>query len=214
LIIKVREMTMDTSDQKQTERRVFTSFFQAGIMEAFTGIFLLQLGCPALFSRSGFGDWESALLTLPIALILLVVVFVVRRFVVIPRLGHVKFLPERRRRVSRLIIVPILTLIAGAMVGYIFAENAPLRHAFVVQIPFILIPIIVFGAAAYFLDMKRLYVYGAIVGLVFPLGKYLETVIGSRNALPATILFAAFVFLGMATVFLVASLRKYHEPEV
>ena len=110
--------------------------------------------------------------------------------------------------------MPTLTLIAGVIVGYVFAENAPLRHAFVGQIPFILIPIIVFGAAAYFLDMKRLYVYGAIVGLVFPLGKYLETVIVSRDTLPATILFAAFVFLGMATVFLVAFLRRYHEPKV
>jgi hypothetical protein len=205
---------MDTSNQKEIERRVFTSFFQGGLIEAFTGIILLQLGVPALFSRSGFGDWESALFTLPIALILLIAVFLIRRFVVIPRLGHVKFLPERRRRVSKLIIVPILTLIAGAIVGYIFAENDSLRHIFVAQIPFILVPIIVFSAAAYFLNMKRLYVYGAIVGLVFPLGKYLETVIVSRNTLPATILFTAFVFLGMATVFLVAFLRKYHEPEV
>ena len=205
---------MDTSDQKQIERRVFTSFFQGGIIEAFTGIILLQLGLPALFSRSGFGDWESALLTLPIALILLIVVFLVRKFVVTPRIGKVKFLPERRRKISKLIIVPILTLIAGAIVGYIFTENASLRHIFVGQIPFILIPIIVFGAAAYFLNMKRLYVYGAIVGLVFPLGKYLETVIVSRNTLPATILFTAFVFLGMATVFLVDFLRKYHEPGV
>ena len=205
---------MDTSDHKQIERRVFTSFFQAGIMEAFTGIFLLQLGVPALFSRSGFGDLESALLALPIALILLIAVFLVRRFVVAPRLGHVKFLPERRRRASRLIIVPILTLIAGAIVGYIFAENASLRNIFAAQIPFILIPIIVFSAAAYFLDMKRLHVYGAIVGLIFPLGKCLETVIVSRNTLPATILFAAFVFLGIATVFLLAFLRKYREPKV
>jgi hypothetical protein len=205
---------MDTSDQKQIERRVFTSFIQGGIIEAFTGIFLLQLGFPALFSRSGFGDWESALLALPIALILLFVVFLVRRFVIIPRLGRVKFLPERRRKLSKLIIVPVLTLIAGAVVGYIFSENASVRHALVGQIPFSLIPIIVFSAAAYFLDMKRLYAYGVIVGLTFPLGKYLETVIVSRNILPATILFTAFVFLGIATVFLVAFIRKYHEPEI
>jgi hypothetical protein len=205
---------MDTSDQKQIERRVFTSFFQAGIVEAFTGIILVQLGLPALFSRSGFGDLESALLALPIALVLLIGVFLVRKFVIVRRLGHVKFLPERRRRISKLIIVPTLTLIAGAIVGYVFTENAPLRHAFVGQIPFILIPIIVFGAAAYFLDMKRLYVYGAIVGLVFPVGKYLETVIVSPNTLPATILFASFVFLGIAITSLVAFLRKHHEPEV
>ena len=202
---------MDTLNEKKIERRVFTSFFQDGFIEAFTFIFLLQLGLPALFSRSGFGDLESALITLPIALILLIVVFLVRKFVVTPRLGRVKFLPERRRRVSKLIIVPILTLTAGAIVGFIFTENASLRNIFIGQIPFTLSPIIVFGAAAYFLDMKRLYIYGVIVGLVFPLGKYLETVIVSRNTLPATILFAAFVFLGMATVVLVAFLRKYHE---
>ena len=150
---------MDTSDQKQIERRVFTSFFQAGFIEAFTGIFLVQLGLPTLFSRSGFGDWQSALLTLPIALILLIVVFLVRRFVVTPRLGHVKFLPERRRKLSKLIIMPILTLIAGAIVGYIFWENASLRHIFVGQIPFSLIPIIVFGAAAYFLYEAFVYLW-------------------------------------------------------
>jgi len=205
---------MNTTNEKQIERRVFTSFFQAGFIEAFTGIFLLQLGLPALFSRSGFGDLESALLALPIALILLVVVFVVRRFIVIPRLGHVKFLPERRRRLSKLVLVPVLTLIAGAVVGYIFSENTSLRHTFVGQIPFSLMPIIIFSAAAYFLDMKRLYIYGVIVGLIFPSGKYLETIIVSRNTLPAIILFTAFAFLGMAIVFLVASLRKYQEPEV
>ena len=85
---------MDTSDQEKIERRVFTSFFQGGIIEAFTGIILLQLGLPALFSRSGFGDWQSALLTLPIALILLIAVFLVRRFVVTPRVGRVKFYPK------------------------------------------------------------------------------------------------------------------------
>ena len=201
---------MDISNLKITERRVFTSFFQDGFVEAFTGIFLLQLAIPVFFSRSGFGDLQSALIALPIALILLAVVFLVRKFVVTPRLGRVKFTPERRRRLSKLIIVPVLTLIAGVTVGYIFSENDSMRNSFIGQIPFILVPIIVFGAAAYFLDMKRLYIYGAIVGLIMPLAKYLETVIVSRDILPGTLLFTAFVFFGIAIVFFVAFLRKYH----
>ncbi|MFC1934548.1 hypothetical protein ACFLXX_05350 [Chloroflexota bacterium] len=205
---------MNTLSEKKIESRVFTSFFQGGFIEAFMGIFLLQLGLPVLFSRSGFGDMQSALFVLPIALILLAAVFLVRRFVVIPRLGHVKFLSERRRRLSKLIIVPILTLIASAIVGYILYENASIRNIFIVQIPFSLSPIIVFGAAAYFLDMKRLYIYGAIVGLIMPLGKYLETIIVSRYILPGTILFTAFVFFGVATVFFVAFLRKYKVTRV
>jgi hypothetical protein len=201
---------MNTINEKKIESRVFTSFFQGGFIEAFMGIFLLQLGLPVIFSRSGFGDMQSALFVLPIALILLATVFLVRRFVVIPRLGHVKFLPERRRRLSKLIIVPILTLIASAIVGYILNENASMRNIFIGQIPFSLSPIIVFGAAAYFLDMKRLYIYGTIIGLIMPLGKYLETIIVSRDILPGTILFTAVVFFGIATVFFVAFLRKYH----
>ena len=205
---------MKTLNEKEIERRVFTSFFQGGLIEAYTGIILLQLGLPLVFSRSGFGDLQSALITLPIALILLSVVLLVRKFVVTPRLGRVKFLHERRRKLSKLIIVPILTLIAGAIVGYIFTGNASPKNIFVGLIPFSLSPIIVFSAAAYFLDMKRLYVYGTIVSLILPLGKYLETIIISKTTLPATLLIPAFVFLGIATFFFVAFLRKYHETRV
>ena len=180
---------MDTLNEKNIESRVFTSFFQGGLIEAYTGIILLQLGLPLIFSRSGFGDLQSALITLPIPLLLLTIVFLVRKFVVSPRLGHVKFLSERRRRVSKLIIVPTLTLIAGAIVGYIYTENASIRNIFIGLMPFSLSSIIVFGAAAYFLDMKRLYIYGVIVGLIFPVGKYMETIIVSRNILPAITLF-------------------------
>lgn len=205
---------MNISNEKKIERKVFTSFFQDGFIEAFTFIILLQLGLPALFSRSGFGDLESALITLPIALILMLAVFIVRRFVVTPRLGRVKFSPERRRKVSKLIIVPVVTLVAGVVLGLVFTENASLRNIFIAQLPLLLVPIIVFGAAAYFLDMKRLYIYGMIVGLVFPLGKYLETVIVSRATLPATILCAAFVFFIIAGVIFMAFLRKYHKTGV
>ncbi|MFC1951697.1 hypothetical protein ACFLYI_01465 [Chloroflexota bacterium] len=205
---------MNTLNDKKIESRVFTSFFQGGFIEAFMGIFLLQLGLPVLFSRSGFGDMQSALFVLPIALILLAAVFFVRKFVVTPRLGRVKFLPERRRRLSKLIIVPILTLISSAIVGYFLNENASMHNIFIGQIPFSLSPIIVFGAAAYFLDMKRLYIYGAIVGLIMPLGKYLETIILSRDILPGAILFTAFVFFGIATVFFVTFLGKYHITRV
>ena len=201
---------MVTPGEKKIERTVFTSYFQNGFIEAFMCIFLLQLGLPVLFSRSGFGDLQSALIVLPIALALLVVVFLIRKFIIIPRLGRVTFLPERRRRLSILVIIPILTLIVNAIVIYFIFENDSMRNIFVSQIPFSLSPIIVFCAAAYFLDMKRLYIYGAIVGVIIPLSKILETVLISRDILPGIILFTAFIFFCMATVFFIAFLKKYH----
>ncbi|MBN2076717.1 MAG: hypothetical protein JW762_14305 [Dehalococcoidales bacterium] len=201
---------MVTPGEKKIERTVFTSYFQNGFIEAFMCIFLLELGLPVLFSRSGFGDLQSALIVLPIALALLVVVFLIRKFIIIPRLGHVTFLPERRRRLSILVIIPILTLTANAIVSYFIFENDSMRNIFVSQIPFSLSPIIVFCAAAYFLDMKRLYIYGAIVGVIIPLSKIIETVLIFRDILPGIILFTAFIFFCMATVFFIAFLKKYH----
>ncbi|MFC2008618.1 hypothetical protein ACFLUT_00990 [Chloroflexota bacterium] len=200
---------MNNITSRTLERRVFTSFLRDGSIEAFTGIFLLQLGLPILFSRSGHGDLQSALLAMVVALLLLTAVFVFRRFVVVPRLGDVKFLPERRRRLSRLIFVPTITLIASAVVGFALSRSPTTGSAFIGLVPYVLTTVIVFSAAAYFLDMGRLYLYAAIVGLTMPVGKYLETVIVSRDTLPATVLFVAFVFFGIATVFAIAFLRKY-----
>ena len=205
---------MVTSNEKTIERRVFTSFYRDGSIEAFTGIILLQLGLPLLFSRAGFGDMESALLTLPIALVLLTIVFLVRKVAVFPRLGRVKFLPERRNKLSKFIMVPIFTLIAGAVLGYVLTQNDSLRNVFMGLLPYSLSPIIIFSAAAYFLNMKRLYVYGAIVSITFPFGKYLDSIINSEATLPITLLVPGFVFLGIAIVIFWGFLRKYQSPKV
>ena len=85
-----------SSNNKDLERKIFTSFFRDGSIEAFTGIILLQLWLPLIFSRSGYGDLQSALIALPVALILLAGVLLLRKYIVVPRFGHIKFLPERK----------------------------------------------------------------------------------------------------------------------
>ncbi len=194
---------------KKVERRVFSSFFQDGSLEAFVGIFMLQLGLPVFFSRNGFGDLESALIVLPIVLVLLGAVFAVRRWIVIPRLGNVKFLPERKRALSKLVIVPTIALVAGIITGYFAAENAARWNAFIGLLPLGLLPLIILCAAAYFMNIRRLYIYGALISLVPVSAKFLENVTLSRNILPATVLVTALIFFIVAIVFFVLFLHKY-----
>jgi len=201
------------SNQKNIERRVFTSFLKDGSLEAFTGIFLLVLGLSVLLSRYAFGDLQSAAIALASALILLAVIFLIRKFVVIPRLGRVKFLAERRRKVSKLMIIPTIALIAGIIVSFIFADNTSTGHIIVSQIPISLSPLILFTAAAYFLDIKRLYIYAVIVAAIMPLGKYFETILVSRATLPGIMLATAIISFFISAVIFVTFLRKYPVEE-
>jgi len=82
------------SNTSAIERRIFTSFFQDGFIESLTGILLLEIGLTVLLSQSGYVDLRSAANALAVALVLLATVFAERRYLVLPRLGHAKFLPE------------------------------------------------------------------------------------------------------------------------
>jgi len=147
------------------------------------------------------------------ALILLAVIFLIRKFVVMPRLGRVKFIAERRRKMSKLVIIPTIALIAGIIVSFIFADNTSTGHIIVSQIPISLSPLILFTAAAYFLDIKRLYIYAVIVAAIMPLGKYFETILVSRATLPGIMLATAIISFFISAVIFVTFLRKYPVEE-
>ncbi len=205
---------MNNTTSRKLERSVFTSFFQDGSIEAVTGLILLEIGLIILLSRYAASDLLSGVMVLPAAFLVLGAIVVLRRYKVIPRLGSVKFTQERRRRLSKFAVIPIFVLIAGVLLSLTGVREAEEGRAWVTLLPVSLTPLFVFSIAAYYLDMKRLYIYGSIVGLILPLGKYLETVIVSAVVLPA-------LCLGMAVLFLIAAgfvfatfLRRYPPVEV
>lgn len=204
---------MDNRYIKATERSVFTSGFRDGSLEAATGIMLLQLRLAVLLSRAGHGDLQSAVIALAAGLGLLGAVFTVRRLVVGPLLGRAKFLPQRRRQLSRFAVIPTIALISSALLTALLARDASPAALVLGGVIVSFTPIAMFTAAAYFLSMNRLYLYGALVGLVLPLGKYLELVSASRLALPATLLTAAGIFLAVAVALLAAFVRAHSRRQ-
>ncbi len=199
---------MYSNDQKEIERRIFTSFLLDGSLEAFTGIFLLITGLSILLSRYSFGDLQSGLIALAIALVLIATVFIIRKLVVIPRLGSVKFLPQRRRKLSKLIIIPSAFLIAGIIISLVFLDNPDNKQVVLAQLPIFISPLVLFSAAAYYLDMKRLYLYSVLIALIIPMGKFLETIIISPSVLPVITLGAAGIFFIVAICIFLSFFRK------
>lgn len=199
---------MYSNNQSEIERRVFTSFLLDGSLEAFAGIFLLITGLAILLSRYSFGDLPSGLIALAIVLVLIAVVFLIRKFVVIPRLGSVKFLPQRRRKLSKLIIIPSAVLIAGIIISLVFLDNPDNKQVVLAQLPIFISPLVLFSVAAYFLDMKRLYLYSVLIAVILPLGKYLETIIVSPSVLPVLTLVAAGIFFIVSICLFISFLRK------
>jgi hypothetical protein len=73
---------------KEIERKSWTSYFQDGFYDIFMGLLMLGMGLILLFDAN---DWYIAVIWLG-----LLILIIGRRLITIPRVGRVKFGPERR----------------------------------------------------------------------------------------------------------------------
>ena len=97
--------------------------------------------------------------------------------------------------------------------GYLVTEIASAASTILAVVSLSLAPIVIFCAAAWFPDLNRLYLYGAVAGVNMPLDKYLDAVAASRDGLPETVLFVSSFFLGMAAVLFVNFMMNHRSTE-
>lgn len=157
---------------KEAERKVFTSTFQDGLWDIFIGCFLLQFAIGPCLSRK-LGDFWSAVVFLPFFALVLLLLWLVKKHVVVPRVGIVKFGQWRVTRMIRFNIVMILALTVALVLGILSFVQFDSIPGWVHTARFSLIFLIGFCAAAYFLDFTRLYIYGALIALSPLIGEVL-----------------------------------------
>jgi hypothetical protein len=93
---------MVRKDALQTmERKVFRSHYQDGLLDLFLGLIMAQVATAPLLSEWGMGNYWSASIWLAVYITAMFVISRVKRNVVRPRLGRVKYSPERRARIRR-----------------------------------------------------------------------------------------------------------------
>jgi hypothetical protein len=171
-----------TIDLKQLERRTFRSTFQDGLLDMFVGFVLLDFALIPLLEP--LGDFWGSVAFLPVYLLGWLGYSAGKKYATAPRMGAIRPGPDRKAKLSRIQLVIAFALGAFAVLGLavIALQQANVRLADWLFPGLIgLLALAGFIVGAYFLDLPRLYGYGALVGLAVPIGELLYRYAGATH---------------------------------
>ena len=155
---------------KELERKAFRSFYQDGIWDIFFGLMMF-----AMYTFTVFNNLENKALRIlgMLFLEIFAMFFLIygKKLITAPRLGEVKFGTKRTKKLGKIILVNLFSLIVLAAFAFLKnsqpdlfnIENSELYSSvgMGVWIAFIT------SVMAYFLDFDRLYIYALIYGSTF-----------------------------------------------
>lgn len=157
---------------KEAERKAFRSTYNDGLWDIFLGCFFLTF-LIALYLSPILGDFWSSVAQLPFWALAYLGIWLIRRYVVAPRIGRVTFGPARKARLRKFTLVLLVINVLAFILGLIAALSFGSVPGQVTGIIFGMILLMGFSLAAYFLDFSRLYIYGLLVGLSPMIGEWL-----------------------------------------
>ncbi len=209
---------------KQIERKAFRSTFQDGLWDIFLGLLLLNMGMGTLMGAI-LSDTSVPVLWIMVGLLAfatlaLLIFWAGKKFITTPRMGLVKFGPQRKAKMRNLRAVLFLSVLLGvimAILGLAAARNGLPGWVAAIPIPLYVWPvqtIIVFGLGAYFLDVTRFYAYGVLYGLPLPVGILLveNTSLTGLSSMAITFGVPAGLMVLIGVVLFIRFLRKYPIP--
>jgi len=186
---------------KDAERKVFRSTFSDGLWDIFISCFALQFAIAPLLSRS-LGDFWSSAVFLPFWGVAYLIIWLVRKNVIAPRIGEVEFGPARKTRLKKFTVSMLVFNVIAFILGLIAAFRFRTLPVGGPNMVLGLILLIGFSTAAYFLDFPRLYVYGLLGALGAPIGEWLYQNMGvSHHGYPIVfgILAGVMILTGLVT---------------
>jgi hypothetical protein len=198
----------------EIEKKAYRSTFQDGLWDIFLGSQLLILSISALLSN--FATTKKLhMVVLIVMQVTIVLAFIIgKKRITVPRMGFVKFGPERKRRITKSRIVLLISVLAGVIVflvaSMLIQGNSTGRSKLLLFAPvaWVANSIVVFSLLAYYMNFTRLYLYGVLFALPVPFDAVIKQLTG-LNLSP--IAFAVFgtAMLAVGTVLLVRFLHDY-----
>jgi hypothetical protein len=153
---------MSKIDLVETERRSFRSATDTGLWDLGVAAMASMLAIVPFWSAS-MGDFWSAAAYVPILLIVFWILRWVRERHVMPRVGVARFGAYRRDRLRRftsvMLVVNVIALALGAVAAFRFDSGLTWAYPFA----FGLSLLVMFSAAAYYLDIPRFFFYGLLL---------------------------------------------------
>jgi len=193
---------------KEIERKVFSSYFHDGLWDIYGGFILLGIGLTIVIG------WDYLMLAFAA---LAVVLLLFRQRIVRPRLGRVKFSPERQAKTKKTKLIAVITLTFTMLLGVVFfvlfsTNSVPgwldiwMENYFFAT--FGGIQALLVAVAAYIVGVRHYYIYAALVFISYVIGGILRS--NDMEGIP--ILIAGSLILISGAVILTRFLRKYPLP--
>jgi len=157
---------------KEAERKAFRTKTDDGLWDVLLGCFFLMFPI-AIYLSPSLGDFWSSMVFLPFWGLVLLTILLVRKYVVTPRVGMVKFGQRRKTRLMKFVVLMVVINAIALVLGIVAAMTFGIVPGQLYSIFLGLILLIGFSAAAYFLDLPRLYVYGLLLWISPIVGEWL-----------------------------------------
>jgi hypothetical protein len=157
---------------KDAERKVFRITYNDGLWDIFLGCFFLMWAFAPYLSAS-LGDFWSSVVFLPFWAVVYLAIRLIRKYVVAPRIGMVKFGQVRKTKLVKFTVVMLVVNIVAFILGLVAALNFGSIPGQMISIFFGMTLLVFFSLAAYLLDFGRLYIYGLLGGLSSLVGEWL-----------------------------------------
>ncbi len=165
---------MEPNQLKSFERKAYRSTYADGLWDVMLGSVVLLFALAPLLSEK-LGDFWSSMIFLPFWGLIYLIIRLLRKNIVAPRLGIVTFGRERQQKIKKTTRIMLFANILILMIGIIAAVATGF---FPPQWPIIIFSVIIlllFYIAAYLLDYPRLYFYGTLLFAAPLVGEWLYT---------------------------------------
>jgi hypothetical protein len=180
---------------KEADRQVYRAYFDNGLVDIFLSSFVL-IWAVAPYLSARLGDFLSSAIFLPVWAVLYLVLLWVHKAYVRPRTGTVKFGISRRKKLSAFTWIMLALNVIFMILGLVAFSN-PVGSGYTRMLAFVLMLLVSFSLAGFFLDVTRFYIYGMLWGGGFFVGEWLYQTYGfSHHGYPVVFgTISAIIFL-------------------
>jgi len=204
-------------DLKALEKKAWRTVFQDGLWDIYLGIILMSFAVSAWLDKRPINDDLRMMSYISVMVFGMVVLYLGKRFITMPRVGRVKFGKERQKRRKAVQLVLFISVLVGLLLWWLsavyFGGDREVPSKWLFPIIWVLNMLIVFGLGAYFFEYARLYVIGFLYALVLPLDVFLKQVTDADLDV-YIFLGAGLIILVMGLMYLLRFMREYQLPDL
>ena len=200
-------------DLVSLERAIFRRTLNHGLFDIAIGCAFSMFALGPYASAWGLGDFWASAVFVPFWGLVASILWFVHRRLVVPRLGHVTFARRRKKRLVTWNMISVGVGVLAFVVGLIscsaFGLIPPIVHAVAVG----LAVFAGFALAGYYLELRRLYLYGVVICAAPLTGELLWKYGGvPHHGFPVTFGFAAALCLFVGVGLLVRFTSRHPLP--